>query len=711
MQSDDEPERNGPSALIMKSKKKIFLLRHLVVVSVWLLLLLSCCHRRTAGVEVIAFSPLASLPGRPTSTSTSSVRRITAATTSSSSSASSQTPPVNNENQGSSTLLRSSSSTSGSSSSSSLVPSSLPAVRPLQQHWWPVAALSSLDSSRPNEIQLLGLSLVAYRSSSSSSSSNDNDNDDVWTVLNDRCSHRFAPLSEGRVVIPSECSSSSSSGDGSNNDDNDKGRQQYRLQCAYHGWEFQNNGTCVHVPQQPLSTGKARPVTTYPTQVRAGLLWVWPDSNPHAWEQSQSIPLPINPLLDQWVDKFGPASVFQRDLPYGIEILGENLLDLSHLPYAHHSVGGLQRELGKELPTRMLSQQEKIDYAEWEQQQQQPGGNNNVGVEGVEPGPVVPTLQAEILQAANHDPIFKSFLRRAQQPPNNAPDWKTTVGFWSPNHVRYRRTRGSPDTAFHVELFLCPRTEGRSRVFLFNTAASLLRDPNQLPWKERLSLKVLTRLFDPRKVRGHLIGHSIFDGDGIFLHKQGNRMRQANVTYREYSTPSSADVLLNAYRRWMDRLAETTILQATSDSDADANTLARARAIAQAVVGTNAYGGDLERSVLLDRYNTHTKSCPTCKAALRSARRRRALWSTAQTALLGAAGASVAAWAVLLAIVPAAAATAASPASTAVRLAMWTKLLAVWATLAAYLTGRSVESTDQRIQQFLFEDYVHAEKA
>ena len=45
----------------------------------------------------------------------------------------------------------------------------------------------------------------------------------------------------------------------------------------------------------------------------------------------------------------GTARGFQRDLPYGYELLGENLADISHLPFSHHSVGTLNRVDGRRL--------------------------------------------------------------------------------------------------------------------------------------------------------------------------------------------------------------------------------------------------------------------------------------------------------------------------------------------------------------------------
>lgn len=294
-------------------------------------------------------------------------------------------------------------------------------VRPFHQNWWPVAAMTALDESRPNALTVLGRKLVAYHSQKE------------WHVLDDRCSHRFAPLSEGRVVtaVRSE----------------DDGKTCH-LQCAYHGWEFDSAGTCQRLPQQPEGIDKARSVQAYPVRVRAGMLWVWTDPT-SAKDVAGTVPLPVNPLLDRYVDHFGPGACFMRDLPYGMEILGENLADLSHLPFAHHSLGSLKRELGVLLPMRMVSESGRAKNSAWEKQM--PYNKQDV---------VLPTYEAEVMDPVNHDPIMMSI----PNPLNNSDTWTTTIGFYSPCHVRYRRWRG-PGMAGHVELFMCPKSEGRSRVF------------------------------------------------------------------------------------------------------------------------------------------------------------------------------------------------------------------------------------------------------
>jgi phenylpropionate dioxygenase-like ring-hydroxylating dioxygenase large terminal subunit len=70
------------------------------------------------------------------------------------------------------------------------------------------------------------------------------------TAVLDRCPHRFARLSRGRVV-------------------------EGKIECPYHGLRFDGEGMCREVP---ISTGKAVPnigVRTFPIREIDGFVWIW----------------------------------------------------------------------------------------------------------------------------------------------------------------------------------------------------------------------------------------------------------------------------------------------------------------------------------------------------------------------------------------------------------------------------------------------------
>ena len=72
-------------------------------------------------------------------------------------------------------------------------------------------------------------------------------------MFEDRCPHRLAPLSEGRI---------DSSG---------------TLMCSYHGWQFNSSGACTSIPQigdehalKTACSSKKSCAIKYPAKVRVG---------------------------------------------------------------------------------------------------------------------------------------------------------------------------------------------------------------------------------------------------------------------------------------------------------------------------------------------------------------------------------------------------------------------------------------------------------
>ncbi|CAH9124242.1 unnamed protein product [Cuscuta epithymum] len=192
-----------------------------------------------------------------------------------------------------------------------------------REHWYPVALVEDLDPALPTPFQLLNREIVLWFDRSSSS----------WVALDDKCPHRLAPLSEGRL------------------DENG------HLQCSYHGWSFDGCGSCTRIPQaSPVGpeAGAAKSpracATKLPTMVSQGLLFVWPDEN--GWERAAST---TPPMLPGDFDKPEFATVnIQRDLFYGYDTLMENVSDPSHIDFAHHKVTG-RRDRAKPLPFKMES--------------------------------------------------------------------------------------------------------------------------------------------------------------------------------------------------------------------------------------------------------------------------------------------------------------------------------------------------------------------
>ncbi|MFB2936631.1 Rieske 2Fe-2S domain-containing protein [Aerosakkonemataceae cyanobacterium BLCC-F154] len=174
-----------------------------------------------------------------------------------------------------------------------------------QEAWYPVHYLADLDKSQPTPFTLLGRDIVIWWDKNASS----------WRVFDDKCPHRLARLSEGRVA------------------------EDGLLECPYHGWAFAGNGNCERIPQQvadsKAETSKRACVASLPTIEKQGMLFVYPGKP----ENAALTKVPIVDAIEENPDEWTCINTF-RDLPYDALTLLENVLDASHVPYTHHRTVG-----------------------------------------------------------------------------------------------------------------------------------------------------------------------------------------------------------------------------------------------------------------------------------------------------------------------------------------------------------------------------------
>ncbi len=175
---------------------------------------------------------------------------------------------------------------------------------PFLRNAWYIAAWAEEVTDGPIGRRLLDEKVVLYRLV-----------DGTVVALEDRCCHRALPLSMGRMV-----------GD--------------RLQCGYHGLEYDQTGACVNVPGQSTIPADAR-IKSYPVIERYRWIWVW------MGEPERADPSSVPDF--HWLDDPGwvaPTGTFQ--LKAHFQKLIDNLLDFSHVQFVHAGTIGTDAVTGNQ---------------------------------------------------------------------------------------------------------------------------------------------------------------------------------------------------------------------------------------------------------------------------------------------------------------------------------------------------------------------------
>jgi vanillate O-demethylase monooxygenase subunit len=182
----------------------------------------------------------------------------------------------------------------------------------LRNVWYAAGWADEIAAGQMLARQICNEPIVLYR-----------DEEGALHALFDRCPHRFAPLSMGKLC--------------------DGGRS---IQCGYHGLRFGVDGKCNHNPHGDGRIPAAAAVKSYPAVERWSLMWIW------LGEPDRADPalIPSFPFLDTSEWYVGKAQM-EIDANYMLE--SDNILDLSHIEYLHPgSLGAGQSGEGKTTVTQ-----------------------------------------------------------------------------------------------------------------------------------------------------------------------------------------------------------------------------------------------------------------------------------------------------------------------------------------------------------------------
>ena len=154
--------------------------------------------------------------------------------------------------------------------------------------------------------------------------------DGVVAALEDACAHRYMPLSHGTV-------------------------EEGRIQCPYHGLQYDGTGACVHVPGQAQVPPGAR-VKSYPVAEKWRYVWIWMGDPAGADEA----------LIPDYHWNDDPAWVSVGDYFYvkgSYRLLIDNLLDLSHVAYVHSTTLGTDNVAN--FPVKVRREADKVHVDRW----------------------------------------------------------------------------------------------------------------------------------------------------------------------------------------------------------------------------------------------------------------------------------------------------------------------------------------------------------
>ncbi|XP_062076564.1 protochlorophyllide-dependent translocon component 52, chloroplastic-like isoform X2 [Humulus lupulus] len=337
-------------------------------------------------------------------------------------------------------------------------------------NWCPIMPVCDLDKRRPHGKKVMGLDVVVWWDK----------NESVWKVFDDSCPHRLAPLSEGRID------------------------QWGRLQCVYHGWCFNGSGNCKFIPQAPpdgppVHTSKRACVSVYPSTVQNGIVWFWPNTDP----KYKNIIMKKKPPYIAEIDdpSYAQSALINRDLPYGYEVMIENLMDPAHVPYAHYGLmqtrlpGKADREGG--IPLEMTLESFN------------PNGFTGMG----DPG---------------FNQFFAPYVFYSSMPVKLDQDNETKKGFQKRMAL----------------VFICvPISPGKSRLIFSGST----------PTFHRYFARWFNKIF-PRWIT-HAAINTVLDSDAYLLHLEERKIMDAGVGqwHKACFVPAKTDAHVVAFRKWLNK--------------------------------------------------------------------------------------------------------------------------------------------------------------
>lgn len=192
----------------------------------------------------------------------------------------------------------------------------------LRRYWHPIAGVSEFDDKATKAMRLFGEDLVLYKDLSGQ-----------YGLLERHCPHRNADLSYGFV-------------------------EEHGIRCAYHGWQFDRDGQCLHQPFEEAVDAqsrmrKATKTIAYLVQEKAGMLWAYMGPQP----------APQLPDWDIFSYENGFAQAVFAEIPCNWFQCQENSIDPVHFEWTHNNWGMRLHNIdGPYVPTHLKIKFEEVEH-------------------------------------------------------------------------------------------------------------------------------------------------------------------------------------------------------------------------------------------------------------------------------------------------------------------------------------------------------------
>jgi len=163
----------------------------------------------------------------------------------------------------------------------------------LVNHWYAVGQSSVFKKGKPVAVQVFEIPIVVWRL----------DNNSLTAIL-DRCNHRNAPLSKGRIL--KDC-----------------------IVCPYHGWKYDHDGQCVEIPSEGPHVERIpnKRVEQFPAVEAHGLIWLWMGRD----KEPVGEPFPMPVLKELGWHSYYMVTKFKNN----VTDLVENFMDVPHTVFVH----------------------------------------------------------------------------------------------------------------------------------------------------------------------------------------------------------------------------------------------------------------------------------------------------------------------------------------------------------------------------------------